>query len=120
MSFEIVLRLVTSRLRTESAAVRLMTKTHELERRYSPEQPRVPAGTPEGGQWTGGLGGNDAATGRPPVAGGRVTFSGYLIGKGTDEATGSTYCLYFDSREQYTFRVAAEPGGYCPPIRLRY
>lgn len=23
-----------------------------LERRYSPDQPRVPAGTPEGGQWT--------------------------------------------------------------------
>jgi len=25
---------------------------HALERRYRPDQPRLPAGTPEGGQWT--------------------------------------------------------------------
>lgn len=45
----------------------------EIERKYRPEQPRVPAGNREGGQWTadGGLGGPsaDSADGIGVVAG---------------------------------------------------
>jgi hypothetical protein len=32
-------------------------KPQYLERKYSPDQPRVPAGNPDGGQWTSGGGG---------------------------------------------------------------
>jgi HK97 family phage portal protein len=34
-----------------------------LERRYAPDQPRVPAGNPDGGQWTSGGGGGDGGGG---------------------------------------------------------
>jgi hypothetical protein len=40
-----------------------------LERRYSPSQPRVPAGSPEGGEWTsGGRGGGSESSGSEDVA----------------------------------------------------
>jgi hypothetical protein len=32
-----------------------------LQRKFSPDQPRVPAGNPDGGQWTDGGGGIDTA-----------------------------------------------------------
>lgn len=37
--------------------------------KYSPDQPRVPAGSPEGGEWSGGTGGGGAPA--HPAAGGR-------------------------------------------------
>lgn len=36
--------------------LRLRTLAHPHELRYDPAQPRHPAGTPEGGQWSGGVG----------------------------------------------------------------
>jgi hypothetical protein len=51
---------------------------------------------------------------------GRVTFSGYLVERGSDAQTGERYCLYFDSREQYVFKTPAEANGYCTSIRLHY
>ena len=33
-----------------------------LERRYAPDQPRVPAGNPDGGQWTSGGGGGSSSS----------------------------------------------------------
>ncbi len=57
------LRVKLSRLRMRTAAlsfeVKLRRFSHSLETRYSPNQPRVPAGSPEVGQWTSGGGGSD-------------------------------------------------------------
>lgn len=36
-----------------------------LERKYSPSQPRMPAGNPDGGQWTSGGGGSSTRVARP-------------------------------------------------------
>ncbi|WP_284178835.1 hypothetical protein [Rhabdaerophilum sp. SD176] len=44
-----------------------------LRRKYSPSQPRVPAGNSDGGQWTSGGGGGY-------LTAGRVQFSGVLTG----------------------------------------
>jgi len=45
-----------------------------LERRYAPDQPRVPAGSPDGGQWTIGSGsGSDTNIGRSGNGGNRST-----------------------------------------------
>jgi hypothetical protein len=47
-------------LRMEIASTRLeLQRLHaqRLARKYSPEQPRVPAGNPDGGQWTDADGG---------------------------------------------------------------
>jgi hypothetical protein len=40
----------------------LYTLYERFERKYSPDQPRVPAGSSEGGQWTNGTGGDSADT----------------------------------------------------------
>jgi hypothetical protein len=44
--------LLAARLRHEAAAIRTTSAFRALERHYRPDQPRVPAGRPEGGQWT--------------------------------------------------------------------
>jgi hypothetical protein len=53
-----------TRLRCEHAALRvsfaLIRLQHVLARKYRPDQPRVPAGNPDGGQWTSG---NDSSDG---------------------------------------------------------
>lgn len=58
-----------ARLRTYEAAsnfeVKLQRLARHLETRYSPDQPRAPAGSPEGGQWTSG-GGSASSTGSGP------------------------------------------------------
>jgi len=51
--------------------LKLYNFVQALERRYAPDQPRVPAGNPDGGQWTSG--GNlgalpDALSGRKPTS----------------------------------------------------
>lgn len=38
--------------------LKLYNFVQALERHYSPSQPRVPAGNPDGGEWTGGTGRN--------------------------------------------------------------
>jgi len=51
-----------------AAAIRRATarlKRASLARKYDPNQPRVPAGSPDGGQWTDGGGGGGAASPRP-------------------------------------------------------
>lgn len=60
-----------ARLRMQAAALRFETKlrrlSRALDRRYSPNQPRVPAGSPGGGQWTSGGGGSGAVSDVSPV-----------------------------------------------------
>ncbi len=60
------------RLRSELAGLRVelaLLRSGLVERKYSPDQPRVPAGTPEGGRWTDGENGaaafDDALSGAP-------------------------------------------------------
>lgn len=51
--------------------------------RYDPDQPRVPAGSPDGGQWTGGGGGG--ITGAPDPLGGSAGDAGgdaFSVGDG--------------------------------------
>lgn len=110
--------LATRMLRYESAATRLRTALRALELRYSQDQPRVPAGNPDGGQWTEQIG--VSGTGRRrQIAQGRQTFSGYYVGTHQDAATGVTYCVYYDSRNGYRFSVP-KVSDKCPEIRLRY
>lgn len=51
--------LLRRRLVSLKAQTRLLR--HELARKYNPDQPRVPAGNADGGQWTSGGGGGDPA-----------------------------------------------------------
>ena len=46
------LRLFILRLRCATAGNRMTAALLTLERHYRPDQPRVPAGVAEGGQWT--------------------------------------------------------------------
>ena len=54
------------RLRCEHAALRvsvaLIRLQRALQRKYRPDQPRVPAGNPDGGQWTSEGGGSSAVS----------------------------------------------------------
>ena len=48
----------------------LYKRCERIERKYSPDQPRVPAGVPEGGQWTdedGGGGSTGGGTNKSPT-----------------------------------------------------
>ena len=55
-----------ARLRCEHAAIRVSTALirlqRALQRKYRPDQPRVPAGNPDGGQWTSEGGGTAAVS----------------------------------------------------------
>src|SRR4051794_6723756 len=54
-------------LREQVAEIRAETKRRrELEEKYSPSQPRVPAGNPRGGQWTDRSGGQGPGGGPGP------------------------------------------------------
>jgi hypothetical protein len=66
-------------LREEVAEIRAeMKRRRALEAKYSPSQPRVPAGNPRGGQWTDRSGG-----------GGNFGGSGTADGNGSTDGTGS-------------------------------
>jgi hypothetical protein len=66
-------------LREEVAEIRAeMKRRRALEEKYSPSQPRVPAGNPRGGQWTDRSGG-----------GGNFGGSGTADGNGSTDGTGS-------------------------------
>lgn len=116
------LKLATYRLRYEAAAGLVLATASALERCYRPDQPRVPAGSSDGGQWTtvGPVSSESVGSDRQAAALGKTTFSGYLVGITRDPQTGRLYCLYFDSREKYTFSVRGETNDYCPAVRLHY
>lgn len=92
--------LYAARLRF--AAMRVMAAV--IERRYRADQPRVPAGRPDGGQWT-RVGGGSI----PVRVGGRVVFGGYLARQNYDSIRNVTECMYRDTRYNYTF-VRIWPG----------
>lgn len=60
---------VTAELRAElvsiEAAIVLRRAARDREDKYSPDQPRVPAGNPDGGQWTDGAVSGSTSGGRP-------------------------------------------------------
>src|SRR3954470_18646713 len=57
-------------LREQVAEIRAETKRRRLEEeKYSPSQPRVPAGNPRGGQWTDRSGGQSTVAGPNPDTG---------------------------------------------------
>jgi len=58
-------------LRHELAKLKLELELRRFRRKYSPDQPRVPAGNPDGGQWTDGSGGNVARVSTGDRGGGR-------------------------------------------------
>jgi hypothetical protein len=94
-----------------------------LELRYIPDQPRVPAGNPDGGQWTSE--GSLPSTGRLPAgtqrvaqAMGRRAFSGYLERQNYLSREDVFECTYFDSRQNYRF--TERWNAPCPAIRLYY
>ena len=93
-----------------------------LELRYAPDQPRIAAGNPDGGQWTDGSG-SGRATGRSAIRVaqglGRQTFSGYLVERQYNAAKHQIYCIYHDSRQNYDFGVY-RPGSYCPYAQLNF
>ncbi len=53
------LATLTARLRYEASAIGVYAALRALELHYRADQPRVPAGNPEGGQWT-SVGGSPA------------------------------------------------------------
>jgi hypothetical protein len=95
-----------------------------LELRYIPDQPRIPAGNPDGGQWTsyGGSAGRGrlhGGTQRVAQAMGRQQFSGVLIRQNYIRAKNVSECTYYDSRADYSF-IVTRPGYYCPNGHLFY
>lgn len=116
------LKIGALRLEYAAAEVRLRLAATALghaliERRYRPDQPRVPAGSPDGGQWTtvgGGTPNTHIAAGF-----GRITFSGPLIGTEYDSDNNRTRCLYRDLATGHIFGVW-EQGTYCPSGRINY
>jgi hypothetical protein len=95
----------------------------DLERRYIPDQPRVPAGNADGGQWTNseGLAGRTPlwsglrAGGRKPV---RVALGAVLIGKrfGFGDDRVIVHCYYRDMLGR-DFTIERDATLLCPPTR---
>jgi hypothetical protein len=54
-------------LRHELAKIRLDYELRRFQRKYSPDQPRVPAGNSDGGQWTSGGGGQGPSATSQPI-----------------------------------------------------
>jgi len=117
---------VTARIESETIALQLHLATRMMQRallelRYA-GQPRVPAGAPDGGQWTDGFG-SGRATGRSEIRVaqglGRQKFSGYLVERQYNAAKDQIYCIYHDSRQNYDFGVY-RPGSYCPYAPLNF
>ena len=85
-----------------------------LERRYRPDQPRAPKGTPEGGQWVA-----DANSARREQSGGervRVALAGVLKTQrvGLGDAGLVRHCIYEDIFGwQYGIEINAAK--LCPP-----
>jgi hypothetical protein len=126
MNSNLAIKRALDELEYAIADLRFDLATRNLERvllelRYIPDQPRVPAGNPDGGQWTdeGGLPG----TGRLPAGTlrvaqnmGRQVFSGYLERQNYLSSEKLYECTYFDSRQNYRFME--KWSAPCPAIRL--
>jgi len=100
------LRLFILRLRCAAAESRMTAALLALERHYRPDQPRVPAGAPEGGQWT--------SDGSAPAR--HVALAGNLIAQrvGAGEMGLIRICTYIDLLgRQYSFEQDAIR--LCPP-----
>lgn len=92
-----------SRLRTATTETRLTIASLALEQHYRRDQPRVPAGVPEGGQWT-NEGDRSGPRSRVAVEGfGRIVFRGIVVRQDYNSQTNMTFCLYFDVRWNYPF-----------------
>lgn len=61
-----------SMLAAEAVTYRLATLTAACKANFNPSQPRVPAGNPDGGQWTGGGGGGSSGSGGVGRTGGGI------------------------------------------------
>jgi hypothetical protein len=115
------LRTATLRIEAAAAEARLSRAVSRMasflkEAKYHPDQPRVPAGHSDGGQWT-----RVGAASRVRVASGlgRVTFSGPLIRTEYDRKNDRILCLYRDTATGYIFSEWWN-GAYCPSGRLGY
>jgi hypothetical protein len=69
-----------------------------LERHYNPDQPRVPAGSPDGGEWMDGGGSGYPARARLPRGTQRIALAARLIGKrlGFGDERVIVHCYYRD------------------------
>src|SRR6185312_15190552 len=77
-----------------------------LQLRYGPDQARVPAGNPGGGEWTaaGESGRGTAQPTRQVAQGmGKQKFSGVLIRQNYIRTRDVSECTYYDSRANYRF-----------------
>lgn len=90
----------------------LKAEYEALRRKYSPSQPRVPAGNSDGGQWTsGGGGGHQFAD--------RVQFSGVLSGWNYLSESNQSICTFYDKTFDYHFSVIYQ-GNNCPDGYINY
>lgn len=90
--------LLRRRLVSLKAQTRLLR--HELARKYNPDQPRVPAGNADGGQWTsGGSGGDPALTGTDWIGDlGTALSSALNVGDVVaDTSGGESWAFYQDA-----------------------
>ena len=126
-AFDITVMQLTRRIEAETAAIRFGVLARRLaqvlvEEKYRSDQPRVPAGRPEGGQWIWAGGGRRRAgsQSRTLVAAlGRVTFSGPLVGMERDIENNRTRCLFKDTATGHIFGVWYQ-GTDCPDGRINY
>ena len=110
MGVEEKIRTLTRRIKAATAGTRFETALGALERRYRADQPRVPAGTPDGGQWTDVGGG---AGMRVAVASERLQYLGKREGFGADRVI--FHCYYGkEGIVLKTLEVDAMLG--CPPF----
>ncbi len=111
MSVDQAIRTLTWRIKAATVEMRVGLALRVLERRYRPDQPRMPAGTPEGGQWTV----DGAGHGRQVAAGfGRVVFHGVVIRQNYNSTLDQTECWFYDRREDYRFMKTWPGRTDCP------
>jgi hypothetical protein len=96
--------------------LKLYALADTLERRYSPDQPRVSAGNPDGGQWIGGAGGE--ALQRDRRAPLRVALAARLVGQriGFGDDRVIRHCYYQDMLGR-PMTVEQDAIELCPPTR---
>jgi hypothetical protein len=98
----VVVRLATLELK-------LGTLLRSLERRYNADQPRVPAGSPKGGQWTSIGGSRGAVRIRAALAAKLLT---QRVGVGDDRMI--RHCIYHDYFGRQ-FGQEQDAAKVCPP-----
>lgn len=106
------LETLVLRIRSESAAIRMSSALKALERHYRPDQPRVPAGSPEGGQWTDeGIGGR---VGRVAAGLEQLRLAGQRVGFGDDRVV--RHCYYANSAGVVVHTLELDAILPCPPF----